>query len=28
RYLCQPNGMPERLSDEKGEIRWEGVTGV
>ncbi|APW17790.1 hypothetical protein AT000_00575 [Salmonella enterica] len=20
--------MPERLSDEKGEIRWEGVTGV
>ncbi|EEO3565602.1 hypothetical protein DEI68_12330 [Salmonella enterica subsp. enterica serovar Poona] len=20
--------MPERLSDEKGEIRWEGVNGV
>ncbi|EBA0748639.1 RHS repeat protein, partial [Salmonella enterica subsp. enterica] len=27
-YHCQPNGMPERLSDEKGEIRWEGVTGA
>ena len=25
-YHCQPNGMPERLTDEKGDIRWEGVT--
>ncbi|ECF1703856.1 hypothetical protein E1B77_23590 [Salmonella enterica subsp. enterica] len=25
-YHCQPNGMPERLSDEKGNIRWESVT--
>ncbi|EMA5682104.1 RHS repeat protein [Salmonella enterica] len=25
-YHCQPNGMPERLSDEKGDICWESVT--
>ncbi|MDV5354752.1 RHS repeat-associated core domain-containing protein [Enterobacter asburiae] len=25
-YYCQPNGMPERLTDEKGDIRWQGVT--
>ncbi len=27
-FHCQPNGTPERLTDERGALRWEGETGA
>lgn len=27
-FHCQPNGTPERLTDNEGRVRWEGLTGA